>query len=89
MKIVGVSFDTPTENEDWAIQEGFLFDLWSDLDRDLALYYGAATSPNQNSASRLTKVLDADGNLVLEYSVSVVGTHPAQVLHDCEFLFGP
>jgi len=83
-----VSFDTPTENEDWADDEGFLFDLWSDTYRDLALYYGAATSVTQGSASRVTKILDADGDLVLEYASISVGTHPAQVLADCEILFG-
>jgi len=88
VKIIGVSFDTPTENEDWAVDEGFQFDLWSDTYRDLALYYGAATSPTQGSASRITKILDEDGNLVLEYPVVSVGTHPAQVLADCEILFG-
>jgi peroxiredoxin len=88
VKIIGVSFDSPSKNDEWAIDEGFEFDLWSDLDRDLALYYGAATSPTQGAASRVTKVLDANGDLVLEYDVNFVGTHPAQVLHDCEFLFG-
>lgn len=89
MKIIGVSFDPPEENQAWAEEEGFLFDLWTDHDRTLALHYGAATSATQSAASRVTKVLDADGVLVLEYTGVVVGTHPAQVLHDCENLFGP
>ena len=89
MQIIGVSFDTPTKNEAWAEDEGFQFDLWSDTDRTLALYYGAATSATQGSASRLTKILDANGFLILEYKVSSVGTHPEQVLEDCQALFGP
>ena len=88
MKIIGVSFDQPTKNEAWAIDEGFQFDLWSDLDRTLALYYGAATSASQGSASRVTRILDANGDVVLEYKVSSVGTHPSEVLADCELLFG-
>jgi hypothetical protein len=39
-------------------------------------------------ASRVTKILDASGTLVLEYEVSSIGTHPAQVLEDCIALFG-
>ena len=37
----------------------------------------------------MTRVLDADGTLVLEYDVVPVGTHPSHVLHDVEILFGP
>lgn len=85
--IVGVSFDPPAENQAWAIDEGFQFELWSDTGRELALYYGAATSPAQGAASRVTKILDANGTLVLEYTVSAVGTHPAEVLEDCRVLF--
>ena len=70
------SFDTPKANEAWAEIEGFSFELWSDSDKTLALYYGAASSPTTRNASRVTKVLDAEGNLVLEYQVSAIGTHP-------------
>jgi hypothetical protein len=33
-------------------------------------------------------LLDADGNQLLHYDVSSFGTHPAQVLEDCEAIFG-
>lgn len=37
---------------------------------------------------RVTKVLDKDGTLVLEYISDVdVGTHPEAVLEDCRRLF--
>jgi peroxiredoxin Q/BCP len=88
VSIVGVSFDSPEENEAWAVDEGFEFELWSDLDRTLALYYGAAASESASLASRRTFLLDAEGTLVLEYRIEVLGTHPAEVLSDCELLFG-
>lgn len=88
MQIVGASFDPPATNLDWAQQEGFQYDLWSDGGRELALYYGAATSPQAGSAKRITKVLDAKGTLVLEYLTVSAGTSPLQVLADCEILFG-
>lgn len=88
MQIVGVSFDDPDTNRAWADREGFGFELWTDDDKTLALYYGAASSPSAGFASRVTKILDASGTLVLEYEVSSIGTHPAQVLEDCIALFG-
>jgi peroxiredoxin Q/BCP len=86
--IVGVSFDSPSENQAWALEEGFQFDLWSDDGRELALYYGAASSAGQAFASRITVLLDEDGNLLLEYPFVSVGTHPQEVLEDCQLLFG-
>ncbi len=90
MVIVGVSFDPPSETSAWAADEGFLFELWSDRSKELAEYYGAASGPTDPAADRVTKLLDADGTLVLEYVDNlVIGTHPAQVLADCQALFGP
>ena len=40
------------------------------------------------TASRRTFLLDDDGDLLLEYPVVAVGTHPAEVLDDCLLLFG-
>lgn len=88
MQIIGASFDEPAENLEWAQYEGFQYDLWSDLGRELALYYGAATSDTQSSASRKTFVLDAEGTLVLEYTSVSAATNPQDVLEDCEILFG-
>jgi len=89
VQIVGVSFDDPSENAGWALREGFEFELWSDVDQDLAVYYGAA-SLGDPLADRKTFLLDADGTLVLEYTGAlVVSLHPADVLADCTALFGP
>jgi peroxiredoxin len=85
---VGASFDDPETNLEWAQEEGFQYELWSDLERDLALYYGAATSEGQFAASRLTFLLDAEGDLVLEYSSISTQTHPSEVLQDCQAIFG-
>lgn len=90
MRIVGVSFDSPEENLAWAEREGFQYELWSDVDRELASYFTAIDSPEQATCNRVTKLLDCDGTLQLEYVGGiVVGAHPAQVLEDCAALFGP
>ena len=88
MQIVGVSFDDPDENASWAEDEGFTFELWSDDDKTLALYYGAASSENAVVADRVSKLMEEDGTLILEYVDVSTGTHPDQVLADCQALFG-
>ncbi len=88
MHIVGVGFDSPQDNTEWAAEEGFQFELWTDDDKTLAVYYGAASSTSALIPSRVTRVLDADGVLVLEYQVTDIGIHPQDVLDDCRILFG-
>ena len=84
-----MSFDNPTDNAAWRTEEGFDFDLWSDTKAELGLYYGAASVATQLHAARVTKLLDADGTLILEYVDSIsVGEHPGLVLADCQAIFG-
>lgn len=88
MRIVGVSFDDPSDNAAWREDEGFQYELWTDDDRTLALTYGAAASASAAVPSRVTVLLDENGDLLLKYAVRDLGTHPASVLEDCEALFG-
>jgi peroxiredoxin len=88
VQIVAVGFDPPGRNAAWAEEEGFPFEVWTDESRALALAYGAVSSASASFPARLTVILDADGNQLLEYQVTSVGTHPGQVLADCEVLFG-
>jgi peroxiredoxin len=84
-----VGFDAPSKMQTWAEEEGFQYDVWTDGDRTLAVTYGAASSTSSNYADRITVLLDANGDLLLEYVEDVVvGTHPAQVLEDCQILIG-
>ncbi len=81
--------DTDTMAE-WVAQEAFQYDVWTDSDaRTLAVHYGAADSSSALFPSRVTMLLDRNGDLLLEYVDDVrVGTHPDQVLEDCQALFG-
>jgi len=63
------------------------FELWSDLDRQLALHYQAADSETQFLADRKTVILDGQGRLCLFYPDIDINAHPAQVLDDIELLF--
>ena len=90
MAIVGVSFDDYETNQAWAEEEEYLFELWTDDDeRTLAVTYGAAANTSAPYAARITVILDAESNLVLEYLTDIsVGAHPNEVLEDCQALFG-
>jgi len=81
-----VSFDQPAANQSWAEAQSFLFELWSDDNKTLAQYYGAGTG---TYANRVTKLLDDEGVLILEYNTVSAGSHPADVLSDCQAIFGP
>jgi hypothetical protein len=58
--------------------------------RELALYWGAATSASQFFANRVTVVLDEQGRWRLFYSSSAIGFdmygHPGVVLEDVKAL---
>ena len=89
MQIVGVSFGNVSTLQSWAEDEGFQYDLWKDDDRSLALYYGAA-SMSSGVPSRMSVLLDANGNQLLEYEIGFFGfgSHPADVLEDAQAIFG-
>ena len=88
VRIIGVGFDTPEKNQSWAEDEGFAFELWTDDDKTLAVHYGAASGPSAPVPNRVTRVLDGNGDLVLEYRVTAIDAHPEKVLEDCRLLFG-
>ena len=75
--------------QDWATEEGFEYELWQDTDHALAVHYGAASSTSSLVPGRVTVVLDGEGNQILNYDVGFgFGTHPAEVLEDCEAIWG-
>jgi peroxiredoxin Q/BCP len=89
IQIVGVSFAEPETNMSWVEDQSYEFEIWTDDERALALYYGAIDDAEDLAPKRHTKILDASGTLVLEYVDSVgPDAHPQQVLEDCQALFG-
>jgi len=90
VQIVGVSYGTVSQLAEWAEEEEFEYELWSDDDRTLAVHYGAAASTSDWAPSRITVLLDRHGNHLLSYEVDLfgIGSHPADVLADCEAIFG-
>lgn len=69
----------------------FQYDLWTDdSNRTLALAYGSVTTSSAFAAGRVTRLIDENGDTLLEYNtLGGLATHPQKVLEDCQALFGP
>lgn len=82
-----MGFADPETNRSWAEDQGYGFELWSDSERTLALHYGAVDSANSFMPSRITRLLDVDGTVLLEYDDVSAFSGPSDVLKDCQKLF--
>lgn len=82
IEVVGVSFDQPKENAEFAAKEHFPFRLLSDTDRKLAVAVGAADSPKSGYARRISYLVGPDGKVLVAYDNVVPGAHATQVLED-------
>lgn len=80
--ILGVSFDSPKANAGFVADEKFPFRLLSDADRKLALAVGAATSPSQWWARRISYLVGPDGKVRRAYASVDPARHAAEVLRD-------
>lgn len=87
IEIIGIGFDSPENNAIWVEDQNYQYEIWSDTNRTLALYYGAATSADQSYPSRITRLLDTDGSVILEYNDASFLSNPNNVLEDCLLLF--
>ena len=85
--MVAIGFSSIEDNHNWAIEKEFPFEVWTDSNRTLGLYYGAATSATQSAPSRITRILDAQGNVAVIYDDVNFMTNPIDVLEDCQALF--
>ena len=87
----GEEFQEPADPMAWVEDQEYQYEIWTDDDeRTLSVTYGAADDASAWFPERVSVILDADGNLLLEYMDDVsTGTHPTDVLADCKILFGP
>ena len=81
MQIVGVSFGGPDVTARWVENQEFPYEVWTDLDKTLALHLGAAEADSARPR-RITVVLDAEGRVLKRYDDVAVGAHPEEVLED-------
>jgi peroxiredoxin Q/BCP len=88
VEVLGVSFDAPAANAEFVKTESFPFRLLSDRDRKLAVAVGAADSPNQAVARRVSYLVGPDGKVLRVYDSVTPASHAQQVLGDLDHTGG-
>lgn len=78
--IVGVSFDPVDRNAAFAHKFDFKFPLLSDVDRTIAMAYGACSDPKAQHAERVSFLIDEQGKIARVYDSVDPRDHPAKVL---------
>jgi len=86
---VAVGFNSVRRQGNWKKDQRYQFEVWKDLKKTLAIHYGAAKRKTALYPDRISRLLDAQGNVLLEYNDVKVGTHPKDVLEDCRKIFSP
>ena len=82
IEVIGISFDTPQANAQFVREQQFPFRLLSDGDHALAVKVGAADSPQQSVAHRISYLVGPDGKVVRTYGAVTPATHATEVLRD-------
>ncbi len=82
VQVLGVSFDAPQDNARFVREQQFPFRLLSDAQRTLAVAVGAADSPQQAVARRISYVVGPDAKVVRVYGAVNPSTHAEEVLRD-------
>jgi peroxiredoxin Q/BCP len=80
IQIIGVSFDPIERNAEFAQKYDFKFPLLSDLDRKIALVYGACADARAQHADRISFLIDEHGAVARVYDRVDPRDHPARVL---------
>lgn len=78
--MLGVSFDTESENAAFARKFKFGFPLLCDTSREIGLAYGACEDSGARSAKRISYLIGPDGKLLRAYPKVSAASHPAEVL---------
>lgn len=88
VRIVAVGPTTPTENLHWAQSLDYSYEIWSDPEGVMPVYYEAESTFDEG-ALRHAFILDAEGQARVRHEGSVsLGADPLAVLEDCRTLFG-
>jgi peroxiredoxin Q/BCP len=80
VQILGISFDTPEENEAFAKKFDFDFPLLCDTSREVGLLYGACDRRDASHAKRISYVIDPEGRVAAAYPKVDAARHPEEVL---------
>ena len=80
--MLGISFDSVEDNRAFAEKFDFPFRLLCDVDRSVGMAYGAAASPEDGYAKRISYVIGEDGRILLASPKVDPRAHLDQVLCD-------
>ena len=80
--MLGISFDSVDENRAFAEKFDFPYRLLCDVDRSVGMAYGAARTPDEGYARRISYVIGEDGRILHAYKKVDPNTHLDQVLED-------
>jgi peroxiredoxin Q/BCP len=80
IQILGISFDDTDRNGAFAQKYDFRFPLLSDVDRKIALAFGACSDAKAQHAERMSFLIDEQGNIARVYDSVDPRDHPARVL---------
>lgn len=78
--ILGISFDTPTDNAAFAQKFGFGFPLLSDTDRAIGMAYGAADEASAEHPRRVGVIVGPDGTIAQWHAKVQAATFPMEAL---------
>lgn len=78
--LLGVSFDTVSENAAFARKFGFEFPLLCDTARSIGVDYGACATATDSHAKRIAYVIDEHGKIVKAYPSVQAASFPETVL---------
>jgi len=79
--VVGVSFDSTTDNKAFKDKFDFPYDLLSDGDKGASIQFGASDGSPGN-ASRVSVLIGPKGEIIRAYEKVTPADHPEQVLAD-------
>ena len=79
-----MTFSAAEDLKKWRDEVGLQCDLLSDADRAVGLAWGAAESPDQEKAHRMSVLIGPDGNVVKQYPDPDVQRHAREVLDDLD-----
>jgi len=82
IQVLGISFNDIERNAAFAEKFKFPFPLLCDTDRSVGIAYGACADNKARYASRVSFLIDEDGNVARVYDNVNPRDHPAQVLAD-------
>jgi len=82
IQVLGISFNDVEQNAAFAEKFNFPFPLLCDTARSVGIAYGACADSKARYASRISILIDEDGNIARVYDKVNPRDHPAQVLAD-------